>query len=245
MATNPFYLSALLVLFGVSLLSAQKNLMPEKRFTITISGGTLFSNGPQDMYSAMLDAMLDDDYRNGPSHYTYPYSEKKFGTLDIAISFKLNKYSGILIGGSLLERFETVGRSAAFEDVKLVLETNVKQLHSQYQYFVPESRFTFSIGPSLTFIHIEDDYPSGFHYRQKYSGVNPSVTGGVAFDFLDTDKLFLSISVNGNYVLPSDIGPFIPHKVHALPSVPYLIKYEPSNVQFSSMALMLVIGLKS
>jgi hypothetical protein len=98
-------------------------------FEMTFSGGVSYAQSIKDMSDAMIDAGLDDDNLIHHSLYTYPTTEKEFGVLDLTLMYKWNAYSGIVLGGSILERFTLWGRAEmSSDDVRLILNTKVHQV---------------------------------------------------------------------------------------------------------------------
>jgi|GEM_PF-6271909 len=238
----------LLLIFLANSLYSQSNHKKNKdvtHFIASCSGGFNFSKASDDMMEAMIHADLGDDYWNPPTLYRYPNSERKLGAYDISLQYRFNDHSGLLVGGGLLERFETRGRNEESDGAKLILETKAHQLRCQY-VFLGESRWSFAIGPSLTFVYTQDNYPATlqFTYQMTSHATSFGVSGTGDFHFIETKNFFLTLASQINWVAPVTIGPFYGHRSHVPPDPQNPLKYNPDDIHFSSVSLLLGFGWK-
>jgi len=233
----------LLFLIPASFLVAQSNpkTTSESKLAFAFSGGVNLSGAVQQYEDAMVEADLGDDAIIGHSHYTYPYSEKTIGAYEVWIQYQFSNKGSVLLGGSLLERFTTRGENEESDHARLWLETKVHQLRCQY-VFHGKSRWSVSIGPGLTFIKVEDTYPST--YEMTSSSTSFGLVGGINFHFIEAKNFFFFLATNGNYVLPAEIGPFYAHRTFVPPDPQYPLKFNPDDISFSSVNFQLGFGWK-
>lgn len=227
-------------LFAQSYKSKKSNHI---HFEMALSAGISCAQSITDMSKAMHYAGLADDVRVGHTFYSFPIEDKKFGVLDISVVYKWNVHSGILLGGSILERFELKGRSNVSEGVRLNLETSVHHVRCVYQWRTLNSRFLMTAGPSITFFNIVDTYPALF-WQQNYSSSSLGMSGGFQYNVINRDGFFVSLSINGQYVLPAETGTFRAHKIHVPPNAFSNVVYQPTDIHFSNVSAYLGLGLR-
>jgi len=225
--------------------SSHKKDKEVTKFIATFSGGLNFSKASDNMMAAMIDADLGDDVQIGHSLYSYPTSERKLGAYDASLQYRINEHTGLLVGGGLVERFETRGNNGFSDAARLWLETKVHQVRCQY-VFLGESRWSFSIGPSLTFVYTQDNYPASLQgtYQMTSQTTNFGISGTGDFHFIEAKNFFFSLSSQINWVAPVTIGPFYGHRSHEPGDPNNPLKYQPEDIHFSSVAIMLGFGLK-
>jgi len=236
-------IAILLFLLSPGILFAQSKKRKKSNdfhFEMSFSGGVSYAQSIKDMSDAMFDVGLDDDSQ----YYTYPNSEKEFGVLDLTLMYKWNAHSGIVLGGSILERFTVAGATEiANDENRLVLNTKVHQVRCQYQWRTSNSRFLMTIGPSLTFFNIVDGWPALF-WQQTYSSSIPGLAGGIQYNVINLDAFFVSLSVNGQYTLPAEIDKFRAHQIFAPPSHFSKVVYQPDDIHFSNIGAFLGVGFR-
>jgi len=237
------FLYFLLLQIGLFAQSFKSKMGNNIHFEMTVSAGISFAQSISDMDAAMHLAGLDDDVLAGSTLYTYPTSDKEFGVLDLSFMYKWNSHSGIVLSGGILERFELRGRSNMSDGVRLNLETNVHHVRCLYQWRTLNSRCLMTLGPSLTFFKIVDTYPALF-WQQNYSSSAFGIAGGLQYNVINADAFFISLSINGQYTLPGEIGTFQAHKIHVPPSAFSNVVYRPKDIHFSNAGAYLGIGLR-
>ena len=134
-------------------------------------------------------------------------------------------------------------RSDVDDGVLINLETNVHHLRCQYQWRTLNSRFLMTAGPSLTFFKIVDTYPALF-WQQNYSSSSLGVAGGIQYNVINLDAFFVSLSINGQYVLPTEIGIFRAHRIHVPPNAFSNVVYRPTDIHFGNIGAYLGVGLR-
>lgn len=237
------FLNFLLSTIGLFAQANKSKKSKDIHFEMTLSAGISFAQSITDMSDAMHYAGLADDVRVGHTLHTYPNDDKEFGVMDLSLMYKWNEHSGIVLGGSILERFVLRGRSNESEGVRLNLETKVHHVRCLYQWRTLNSRFLMTVGPSLTFFNIVDTYPA-FFWQQNYSSSSLGMAGGFQYNVINLDAFFVSLSINGQYVLPAEIGIFRAHKIHVPPNAFSDVVYRPNDIHFSNAGAYLGIGLR-
>ena len=243
MTRSILFLFIILANTGLFAQSSKPKKKKDIHFEMTLSAGVAYAQSINDMSYAMEIAGLDDDYHSKYGTYTYPEKEKEFGVLDLSLMYKWNDHSGIVLGGSILERFSLRGRSDVDDGVLINLETNVHHVRCQYQWRTLNSRFLMTVGPSLTFFKIVDTYPALF-WQQNYSSSSLSVAGGIQYNVINLDAFFVSLSINGQYVLPTEIGIFRAHRIHVPPNAFSNVVYRPTDIHFGNIGAYLGVGLR-
>jgi hypothetical protein len=100
-----------------------------------------------------------------------------------------------------------------------------------------------TIGPGLTFFNIVDTYPA-FFWQQTYSSSIPGLAGGIQYNVINLDAFFLSLSVNGQYTLPAEIGTLRAHRIHVPPNAFSKVVYQPTDIHFSNIGAYLGVGFR-
>ena len=90
---------------------------------------------------------------------------------------------------------------------------------------------------------IVDTYPSLF-WQQHYSSSSLGVAGGLQYNVINLDAFFVSLSINGQYVLPTEIGIFRAHRIHVPPNAFSNVVYRPTDIHFGNIGAYLGVGLR-